>query len=83
MQGFRRLWFDTVVYDARTLRFLADMAGPDRLLMGTDLPFAIAEMEPVRLVDACGFTPHERAAILGDTAAALFGIPSAAARAAE
>ena len=51
--------------------------------MGTDLPFAIAEMEPVRLVDACGFTPHERAAILGDTAAALFGIPSAAARAAE
>ena len=42
--------------------------------MGTDLPFAIAEMEPVRLVDACGFAPHERAAILGDTAATLFGI---------
>ncbi len=82
-QSFRRLWFDTVVYDARTLRFLADMAGPDRLLMGSDLPFAIAEMEPVRLVDACGFAPHERAAILGDTAVTLFGIPAATARAAE
>jgi aminocarboxymuconate-semialdehyde decarboxylase len=82
-QGFRRLWFDTVVYDARTLRFLGDMTGSDRLLMGTDLPFAIAEMEPIRFVDACGFASHERAAILGGTAVTLFSIAQTAQRAAE
>ena len=82
-EGFRRLYVDTVVYDARTFRFLADMSGPDRLLMGTDLPFAIAEAEPIRLVDACGFAPHERAAILGGTAAALFGLAPAARAAAR
>src|SRR5262249_9808059 len=77
-EGFRRLYFDTVVYDARTLRFIADMSSPRRLLMGTDLPFAIAEAEPVELVEACGFAADERAQILGGTAAALFGIaPSA------
>jgi aminocarboxymuconate-semialdehyde decarboxylase len=74
MEGFRRLYFDTIVYDTATLRFVCELAGPDRLLMGTDAPFTIAEPEPVRFVDACKFGAQERAAILGDTAAELFGI---------
>jgi aminocarboxymuconate-semialdehyde decarboxylase len=78
LTGFRRLYVDSVVYDARTVRFIADMLGPDRVLMGTDLPFAIAEGEPVKLIDACGFSAKERAAILGETAATLFRIPVAA-----
>lgn len=76
--GFRRLFVDSIVYDARTVRFIADMLGSDRVLMGTDLPFAIAEKEPVKLIDACGFSAKERALILGETAAALFGAPVAA-----
>jgi aminocarboxymuconate-semialdehyde decarboxylase len=78
LTGFRRLYVDSVVYDARTVRFIADMLGPDRVLMGTDLPFAIAEGEPVKLIDACGFSATERAAILGETAATLFRVPVAA-----
>jgi aminocarboxymuconate-semialdehyde decarboxylase len=77
--GFRRLYVDSIVYDARTVRFIADMLGPDRVLMGTDLPFAIAEAEPIKLIDAAGFSPAERAAILGGTAASLFRAPVAAA----
>lgn len=72
--GFHKLYFDTVVYDAITLRFICDMAGADRVLMGTDEPFAIAEQEPVKLINSCGFSPTRRNAILGDTAANLFGI---------
>jgi aminocarboxymuconate-semialdehyde decarboxylase len=54
------------------------MLGPDRVLMGTDLPFAIAEAEPIKLIDAAGFSASERAAILGGTAASLFRAPVAA-----
>ncbi len=79
VDGFRRLYVDTVVYDSRTVRFIADMLGPERVLMGTDLPFAIAEGEPVKLIDACGFTASERTAILGGTAEALFRVPAVAA----
>jgi aminocarboxymuconate-semialdehyde decarboxylase len=79
IEGFRRLYVDSVVYDARTVRFIADMLGPERVLMGTDLPFAIAEGEPVKLIDACSFVPEERAAILGGTAASLFRVPVPAA----
>jgi aminocarboxymuconate-semialdehyde decarboxylase len=77
VEGFRRLYVDSVVYDARTVRYIADMLGPGRVLMGTDLPFAIAEDEPVKLIEACGFAAKERAAILGGTAAALFRVPVA------
>ena len=76
--GFRRLYVDSIVYDARTVRFVADMLGSDRVLMGTDLPFAIAEGEPVKLIDAAGFSREARAAILGETAARLFRVSVAA-----
>jgi aminocarboxymuconate-semialdehyde decarboxylase len=79
VDGFRRLFVDTVVYDSRTVRYIADMLGPGRVLMGTDLPFAIAEGEPIKLIDACGFTASERAAILGGTAEALFRVHAVAA----
>lgn len=74
MEGFKRLYFDTIVYDATTLRFICEQAGADKVLMGTDLPFTIAEMEPVTFVDSAKFGARERAAILGDNAAKLFGI---------
>jgi aminocarboxymuconate-semialdehyde decarboxylase len=72
--GFHKLYFDSVVYDASTIRFVAEVAGADRILMGTDEPFAIAEQEPVKLIDACNFGSADRQAIVGGTAAKLFGI---------
>ena len=72
--GFHKLYFDSVVYDTRTVRFVCDIAGADRVLMGTDEPFAIAEQQPVKLIESCNFGAAERQAILGDTAARLFRI---------
>jgi aminocarboxymuconate-semialdehyde decarboxylase len=72
--GFHRLYFDSVVYDAVTIRFIAEQAGADRIVMGTDEPFVIAEPEPLKLIEACGFGAADRQAILGGTAAKLFGI---------
>jgi aminocarboxymuconate-semialdehyde decarboxylase len=75
VEGFKRLYFDSAVYDARVLRFVCEMAGVSRIMMGTDQPFAIAENEPVKLIDCCGFHAAERAAVLGGTAAEIFHIP--------
>jgi aminocarboxymuconate-semialdehyde decarboxylase len=72
--GFSRLYFDTVVYDAITLRFIREIAGAGKLLMGTDMPFAIAEAQPVKLVESCGFRADEQSEILGGTAAKLFDV---------
>jgi aminocarboxymuconate-semialdehyde decarboxylase len=37
------LLFDTVIYDAKPLRFLLDLAGPENVVFGTDHPFDIAD----------------------------------------
>ncbi len=71
-EGFRKLYFDSIVYDAVTLRFICDIAGVGHVLMGTDAPFAIADQDPVKLIDSCNFAPADREAILGGTAARLF-----------
>jgi aminocarboxymuconate-semialdehyde decarboxylase len=34
----RRFYYDALVFDRRALRYLIDMLGPDRLLVGTDFP---------------------------------------------
>jgi aminocarboxymuconate-semialdehyde decarboxylase len=73
-EGFGRLFFDSVVYDTITLRFVREIAGADRILMGTDEPFAIGEPQPVRFVKACKFDARETEAILGGNAVRLFKI---------
>ncbi len=70
--GFRRLYFDTVLFEARALRFLADTAGADKLVLGSDHPFPIGDSEPLRVVEECGFGAAERSAILGETAGRIF-----------
>lgn len=42
----RRFYYDTVLYDAPSLRFLADAVGGDRLVVGSDYPFVIRQQRP-------------------------------------
>ena len=73
-EGFARLYFDSVVYDVPTLRYVCELAGTDRMLMGTDEPFAIGEPQPVNFVKAAKFAEADERAILGGNAMKLFNI---------
>ena len=68
------LYYDTLLHDARALRYLADTVGADRLMMGSDMPFPIGDLEPMKVVDAAGFSDAERTAINGGLARRLFAI---------
>ena len=54
----KRLYFDTVTSNPATVRFLADMVGADRLMLGSDYPFDMAERDPVGTVKAAIAAPH-------------------------
>lgn len=69
-----KLYFDSVLFDPRTMRYLADLAGADRIVLGSDYPFPIGDLDPTKAVRATKFTEDETDAILGNTAAALFHI---------
>jgi aminocarboxymuconate-semialdehyde decarboxylase len=70
-----RLYYDTVVHDPRVLRFVADMAGTDRLMMGSDKPFPIGDPTPMKIVEDAGFSKAEMSSMNGGLAQRLFGQP--------
>jgi aminocarboxymuconate-semialdehyde decarboxylase len=71
---FRRLYFDTVLFEPRALKFLCDVAGANKVMLGSDHPFPIGDPEPVWVVDETPLSSAERQAILGVTAARLFHV---------
>jgi aminocarboxymuconate-semialdehyde decarboxylase len=58
VESIRRFWFDTITHDAGLLRELADFVGEDRLLLGSDHPFDMADPDPVATVRAAGLDPE-------------------------
>lgn len=54
----RRLYYDTLVYDDATLRYLIDSFGERQLMLGTDYPFAIQEQDPCGRIAALGLNPE-------------------------
>jgi aminocarboxymuconate-semialdehyde decarboxylase len=49
-----RFWMDTITHADRPLEFLRDLIGPERLVLGTDLPFDMADAEPVERLRRVG-----------------------------
>jgi aminocarboxymuconate-semialdehyde decarboxylase len=78
--SIRRFYFDSVTHDAELLRALVEFAGANRVLLGTDYPFDMADPDPVATVRAAGLEPPDEAAILGGNAAGLLGLEPVGAR---
>jgi aminocarboxymuconate-semialdehyde decarboxylase len=70
--ALKSFYYDTLLHDPRPLRFLADMVGTDRIMMGSDMPFPIGDPAPMKVVEQAGFTPAERDRINGGLARELF-----------
>jgi aminocarboxymuconate-semialdehyde decarboxylase len=68
------MYYDTIVQDPRALRYLADIVGADRIMMGSDMPFPIGDLAPTKIVGETKFSDSERAAINGGLAQRLFGL---------
>jgi aminocarboxymuconate-semialdehyde decarboxylase len=71
-EGFRRLYFDTVVYDPATLRYLVELAGADHVVLGSDYPFPILDPAPQSVVRNAGFPEPTIDAILSGNACRVF-----------
>ena len=68
------MYYDTIVQDTRALRYLADIVGAGRVMMGSDMPFPIGDLAPLRIVQETSFTDAERAGINGGVVQKLFGL---------
>ncbi|HEY9775883.1 MAG TPA: amidohydrolase family protein [Planktothrix sp.] len=60
-----RFFVDSLVHDGRQLRFITELYGENRVVLGTDYPFPLGEEEPGRLIESeNGFNDHLRAKLL-------------------
>jgi aminocarboxymuconate-semialdehyde decarboxylase len=72
VEQMANLWYDTVLFDPRTLRFLVELFGAEKVVLGSDYPFPIGDMTPCKIVHDANLSEVDTSAILGDNAAKLF-----------
>jgi aminocarboxymuconate-semialdehyde decarboxylase len=74
LESFAELYFDSVLFEPAALEYLVARAGAGRVLLGSDYPFPIGDLEPRTVVTGAELKPDDRTRILGGTAAALLGL---------
>ena len=72
--GFKQLYFDSLVFEPQALHYLIKMAGADRIMLGSDYPFPIGDLTPLKLLRSSGLDADVIKAICETNAAKLFGI---------
>ena len=60
----RRFLFDSITHDPRLVRLLVDTVGAERVLLGSDYPFDMADADPVATVRAAGLGAEAEHALL-------------------
>src|SRR5579864_7472326 len=67
----RRFYADTITHHDSALAFLLDAAGPARVLLGTDLPYDMADPDPAARLRRLPLSPASIAAVESANAARL------------
>ena len=72
MTAIKQLYFDTILHHPAALRYLIDLLGADRIMIGTDYPFEAGDLDPLTTIDAIpNLTDEERSLIVSGTAHAV------------
>jgi aminocarboxymuconate-semialdehyde decarboxylase len=70
-----RLYYDTILHSKTNLEFLIGAVGADHVLLGSDYPFDMGNLDCVARVEALSIEPAARDLILGGYARTLLGEP--------
>lgn len=73
----RHFFVDTIAHSDLALRFVIETVGLQRVVLGTDAPYDMADDDPLARLRRLGLPPLDQAAVLGLTAARLLNIPVA------
>jgi aminocarboxymuconate-semialdehyde decarboxylase len=72
VEALARVYTDTILHDPRVLKFVVEMMGTERLMLGSDMPFPIGDPEPLKIVSAAGLSAADVARINGGLATEIF-----------
>jgi aminocarboxymuconate-semialdehyde decarboxylase len=72
--AFRELYFDTITHDAPSLRYLVESVTAEHVFLGTDLPFDMADPDPLATLASAGLTQEQQNRIAGGNLRGHFGL---------
>ncbi len=72
-ESIARLYYDTILHSNETLAFLIASVGADHVLLGSDYPFDMGNLDCAGRVEALAIPPADRDLILGGYAGRLLG----------
>jgi phenylacetic acid degradation operon negative regulatory protein len=70
----RRFYYDSLVFDRRAIRYLADMLGTDKLLVGSDYPAMGREQPVAATLRSMGLSEAEQGDVLWNNCFRFLGI---------
>lgn len=72
-----RMYFDSLVHDASKLDYLIKLVGADQVMLGTDYPFPLGELEPGKLIESSDYDNEIKAMLLHGAALNWLALDSA------
>jgi aminocarboxymuconate-semialdehyde decarboxylase len=75
MAFFKNFYFDIITHNPHALRYLISLAGSDHVLLGSDYPYDMGDLNPVQTVSQLsGIKVKDRQKIMRENAIPLFGL---------
>ena len=68
----KRFYYDSIIHHPAALRFLVDLVGAERVVLGTDYPFPVRDPAPLQVLQDTGLSTNDRSRIAGRNAQELF-----------
>lgn len=75
-ESLGRFFYDTLLHSKSALEYLISTVGSDRVLLGSDYPFDMGNLDCVARVRALAIEPAARHLVLGGYARTVFGEPT-------
>jgi aminocarboxymuconate-semialdehyde decarboxylase len=73
----KRFFYDNVLFDPGSVKFLVERFGASQVLVGSDYPFALGEKDPLGQLDKAGFDSQTKNLIASANARRFLGLPEA------
>jgi aminocarboxymuconate-semialdehyde decarboxylase len=70
-----RVWFDTITHAEQSLRYLIETVGDTKVVVGTDYPADMGDMDIARTLDGLGLSDDVRRRVEHENAGQLFAQP--------
>lgn len=71
-----KFYLDSLVHDAKTLDFIIDLIGVDRIALGSDYPFPLGEIHPGKLINSMPYDNLKKERLLSGSALEWLGLTS-------